>query len=276
MRSLRIGGRTVTGGVGILAFFLSSAALIAQAPAAADDVGSKVWIGKAKEYEDYLRTAEVVKMEEVGLGVTHPRHAHLAPGGLCEGMAWKPIRPGMYSGFWESYKAEIAAYEMDKLLGLNMVPPTVERRINGDLGAAVLWASPVHSFHDFGGMPTPPPQYFEAWNRQIVQAKMFDDLIGNTDPNLGNWLFDPSWHLILIDHSRALTNTKTRPHKLTRIDGALWEKMLALTPESLTASPVGQWLDKGAIKAIIARRDDMKKDIDKLIASQGEAAVVMK
>ena len=57
MRSLRIGGRTVTGGVGILAFFLSSAALIAQAPAAADDVGSKVWIGKAKEYEDYLRTA---------------------------------------------------------------------------------------------------------------------------------------------------------------------------------------------------------------------------
>jgi hypothetical protein len=262
-----------------LAVCLGTVALVAPAlpvraqAADAATAGAKAWVGKAKEYEDYLRTAEIVKMEDVGLGVTHPRRAHLAPGGLFESLAWKPLRPGRYNGFWESYKSEIAAYELDKLLELNMVPPTVERRVEGDLGAAVMWASPVHSFHDFGGMPTPPPQLLPAWNRQIVDAKMFDDLIGNPDPNLGNWLFDPEWNLILIDHSRALTSAKTRPHKLTHIDGPLWDKMQALTIESLTAA-VGQWLDNGSIKAIIARRDDMKKDIDKLIAAEGDAAVI--
>ena len=31
---------------------------------------------------------------------------------------------------------------------------------------------------------------------QITRAKMFDNLIGNLDPNLGNWLVDPEWNLI--------------------------------------------------------------------------------
>ena len=43
-------------------------------------------------------------------------------------------------------KSEIAAHELDKLLGLNMVPPTVERRYKGDMGAAVMWCSPTKSF----------------------------------------------------------------------------------------------------------------------------------
>ena len=36
----------------------------------------------------------------------------LTGGGSIEAVAWKPIRPGWYpSGFYESYKAEIAAYK---------------------------------------------------------------------------------------------------------------------------------------------------------------------
>jgi hypothetical protein len=275
MRSVRYGVATAVAVAAMMVLAGPGALALEQAAAAGDAVSAKTWVGKAQEYEEYLKTAEIQKVEEVGLGVTHPRRAHLAPGGLFESLAWKQIRPGMYNGYWESYKSEIAAYELDKLLGLDMVPPTVERRVEGELGAAVMWTSPVHSFHDMGGMPSPPPEYFEKWNRQLVKAKMFDDLIGNSDPNLGNWLFDPAWNLILIDHSRALTGSKSRVHKLTRVDGALWDKMLALTPESLEAA-VGQWLDKGAIKGIIARRDDMKKDVDKLIASQGEAATIMR
>ena len=54
---------------------------------------------------------------------------------------------------------------------------------------------------------------------------MFDNLIGNKDPNLGNWLVDPAWNLILIDHTRAFTSDKDMVHKtMNRIDGALWER----------------------------------------------------
>ena len=38
--------------------------------------------------------------------------------------------------------------------------------------------------------------------------KMLDLLIANVDRNQGNLLYDPDWHLLLIDHSRAFTEKK--------------------------------------------------------------------
>ena len=96
--------------------------------------------------------------------------------------------------------------ELDKLLDLQMIPPTVEKRVKGELGAAVMWVKPVRSFKELGGPPTPPPTYQAKWNRQLLRAKMFDCLIYNKDPNLGNWLVDPAWNLILIDHTRSFTS----------------------------------------------------------------------
>ena len=99
-----------------------------------------------------------------------------------------------------------------------MVPPTVEKQVNGETGAAVMWVSPTQSFKELGGVPgqqgvkPPPPAQMANWTRQLTRAKMFDDLIGNTDPNLGNWLVDPAWNLILIDHTRAFTPTKDLYH----------------------------------------------------------------
>jgi hypothetical protein len=230
---------------------------------------AKIWVGRAPEIEAYLKSAEVVGMEELKVGVTRPRRAKLAPGGPVEAIAWKPIRPGRYTGYWESYKSEIAAYELDKFFGLVMIPPTVEKRVNGEMGAAVMWASPTQSFKDLGGVPGqgnvkgPPPPQIAAWMRQITRAKMFDNLIGNTDPNLGNWLVDPSWNVILIDHTRAFTSTRNLYHQLTSVDEELWEKMKALDEPSL-APVVGEWLDKDAIKAILERRNRMGDVIAKL------------
>ena len=67
----------------------------------------------------------------------------LRPGGPVARMAWKTLAPGIYRGFFASYKNEIAAYELDKLLKLDMVPPTVERQLQGITGAAQLWVENV-------------------------------------------------------------------------------------------------------------------------------------
>ena len=71
------------------------------------------------------------------------------------------------------------------------------------------------------------------WNKQILRAKMFDCLIYNKDPNLGNWLVDPAWNLILIDHTRSFTSDKKFAHTLQRVDSELWQRMKALTEEQL-------------------------------------------
>jgi hypothetical protein len=240
--------------------------------AAAEAASSKTWLDRRQALEDYLKIAEVIKMEEIGLGVTKPRRAYLAPGGLVDRMAWKTIRPGIHEGFWESYRSEIVAYELDKLLGLDMIPPTVERRVKGEVGAAIMWISPAKSFKDLGGPPSAPPDKLAAWSRQLIRAKMFDNLICNIDPNLGNWLVDPAWNLILIDHTRSFTTKKDMVHVLTRIDRGLWDRMKALTVESLT-SVLGNWIGNREIRAIIERRDRMQGVIDKLVAAKGEAAV---
>ena len=257
----------------LLGLVLTTGGLQAQTPATASaPASSKVWMDRVQEFEDYIRTAPVTKVTKVGLGVTSPNRAYLAPDGLVESIAWKPIKPGIYQGHYESYHAEIAGYELDKLLGLNMVPPTVERRVNGELGSASLWVLSTRMFKEMkpNELPTGP-----AWDRQVRQMKLFQDLIGNDDPNAGNLLVDRAGNLILIDFSRAFTSNKTLYFKLERVDPDLWDKMKALTPESLTAA-LEKSLGKSEIRAIIDRRDRMKKDIDQLVAAKGEAAIFIK
>jgi hypothetical protein len=252
----------------VLALALAVAPALSQ-PAPSPTTAARAWADRVTEIEQYLKSAEVVGIKELSVGVTRPRRCTLAPGGPVEAIAWKPIKPGRYSGFWESYKSEVAAYELDKLLGMGMIPPTVEREVKGEKGAAVMWVSPVKSFKELGGVPGmkgvsgPPPAQIASWTRQITVAKMFDNLVGNIDPNLGNWLVDPSWNLILIDHTRAFTNTKDLYHQLVRVDDDLWTKMKALDEPALTTA-LGAWLDKGQIKAILQRRDKMQQVIDKL------------
>src|SRR6476620_8175522 len=96
----------------------------AQAVVAPRDAGSP-WVGRTTEIESQLKAAEIVSIEDVGTGVTRPRRAHIRPSAPVESLAWKVLPPGRRSGYWESYKSEIAAYELDKLLGMNMVPPAV-------------------------------------------------------------------------------------------------------------------------------------------------------
>ena len=97
---------------------------------------SRVWIGHYAEYEQFLRTAVIDRLSNPSVGVTGgTRHAYFKPGGLAADGALRNLRPGRYYGFFESYKSEIAAYKLDRLLELDMVPPTVEVRYNGE------WAS---------------------------------------------------------------------------------------------------------------------------------------
>lgn len=235
---------------------------------------AKIWIGRAPDFEGFIETAQIVSIQPVPVGVTSPRRARLAPGGLAESIACKMIRPGRSGGYWESYRFEIAAYEMDKLLELGMVPPTVEKRIEGNLGAAVLWVQPARTFRELGGPPSPPAEKLDMWNRQLVRAKMFDNLIGNIDPNLGNWLVDPAWNLILIDHSRAFASGKKMVHELGRIDPELWQRIQSLTEEELMAA-LSRWVGKGQIRDILKRRQRMQEQIERITAEKGAEAVFL-
>jgi hypothetical protein len=157
------------------------------------------WIGRSAQIEAHLKTAAITRIEDIGTGVTRPRRAHLEPSDPVESLVWKVLPPGRRRGYWESYKSEIAAYELDKLLAMNTVPPVVERTIEGETGAAVMWIAGTRSVKDMGGkVPSGP-----TWDKPIRRMTMFDNLIANIDRNAGNILVGRPGELILIDHSRV-------------------------------------------------------------------------
>jgi len=253
----------------VFAFALSATTLSGQVAVPAPEAGkcSLVWLGFEPQIEKDLVDGKVLKMEEVPVGVTKPQRATLENG---ERFAWKPLTPGFNKGYMESYKSEIAAYKLDRMLGLHMVPPIAERNIQGKFGAAVYWIENTR-----GWSVTRPPQGPEPlWSIQLTRMKMFDLLIGNIDRNQGNLIYDSDWHLFLIDHSRAFIDKKDLKGlaELGRVDRKLWEKMQALTMADLD-SGLDKWVDEKGKKAMLIRRDLMAKNIQELIKKRGEASV---
>jgi hypothetical protein len=249
---------------------VASVSLSGQTAIPAPEAGkcSLVWAGHESEIERLLTEGKVAKLEAVPIGVTKPQRATLE--GVPMRFAWKPLTPGYSKGFMESYKAEIAAYKLDRMLGLNMVPPIVERNMNGKNGAAVYWIENTRGW----SVEKPPQGPEPEWSKQLTRMKMFDLLIANIDRNQGNLIYDSDWHLFLIDHSRAFTGKKDLKGlaPLARVDRQLWEKMAALTIEDLDHG-LEKWVGANEKKAILLRRDLMAKEIAAKILKQGEKFV---
>lgn len=247
-------------------------------------LSAKTWLGKEQEIEQFLKTAEIVRSEKISLGVTAPERIYFAPGGPAESAAWHDLAPGMHKGFWDSYKGDVAAYEVDKVLGLHMVPPTVERRYKDNLGSVSFWVpgtampgQPLGSTRMWKDIPPGQVPKGMDWDRQVMRMKMLDLLIANTDRNAGNLLIDQAGNLILIDHTRAFTtqNNFNNISKVSRVDAELWDKIKALNLDGLQAA-LGKILGKKEIESILKRRDKMQEEIDKLIKDKGDAAVMVR
>ena len=106
---------------------------------------------------------------------------------------YKDIRRGIKT----QYNREVCVYELDQLFKLNLVPETVYKTVDGEIGSAQKWIS--HTIHP--GF-VPPEQRIDV---EISRAKIFDYLISNTDRHQGNFLFKEN-HLILIDHGCAFSS----------------------------------------------------------------------
>jgi hypothetical protein len=240
------------------------------APASAPPTG-RIWLGRHAEFEEFLKVAKIDRVTDVPIGVTKPRRAYFSPGGLAESAVVKDLQPGRKSGYWESYKSEIAAYELDKLLELDMVPPTVERRVDGQMMSAQLWIHGLVEAASLNGKPSPDAL---GYNRQLYRQRVYDNLIANIDENKGNLLVFQTpklWELVLVDHSRCFTETSKMQFPMTKIDRAFFEKLKALDAGTVTAKIGPYVLDKG--KSVMKRRDLIVQEFEKLAAKNGEAAV---
>ena len=251
----------------------SQAASASSAVQAAEPISSKVWVGQYQVFEEFLGTAEIERTTNVSTGVLGIKRAYFKPGGLAVSAALRNTRPGKYGGFWESYKGDIAAYKLDRLLQLDMVPPTVERRYNAEMVSVQLWTD-TRMLKEIQAQKLRPSN-LEPYNFQIRRQKVFQNLVGNPDPNQGNILFDPVWNVVLIDFSRAFTNTQKLPFEATSIDPEFFDRIKALDRETVRRA-IGDFVEPAAVDALLGRRDDIVKAFENLARQKGAGQVFLR
>jgi hypothetical protein len=153
---------------------------------------------------------------------------------------------------------ELAAYQVDRLLKLGIVPATVAREVQGQRGVLQARPAKVVSQADVqkqslrgGGWCDLEPQF------QLVYA--FDGLIGNEGRTAESLLFDANeWYVYVTGHDRAFGNGRDLPGYLKATPpktGTEMRRRLGTLSEENLATALGDLVDAKARKAMLARRD---------------------
>jgi hypothetical protein len=236
------------------------------------------------EMERFLLEGKVVKNVRTLKGVTDAKQVTLSNGVITHDAQIQNvnIEKAIFEvgpkhsevNFKDSYRYNIAAYRLALLLGLDNVPMSVERVVDGKPAAVTWW---LEDMMDEGDRKKNEVEHSNARRAAEYYSVMFvfDELIQNRDRNAGNILWARDNKMWLIDHTRAFRLGKDllNPNNLARVDRTLLEKLRALSQPALTQA-VGKTLTKNEIEALFVRRDLIVRRFDERIAALGEASVL--
>jgi hypothetical protein len=238
-----------------------------------------------EQMKTFLLNAKVIKEKQTSKGVTAPSRLTMTDGVLTHDAGFQTIdeskakmefdRGGTEMNFRDSYKYNIAAYELACLVGLgHMMPVTVERKLEGKTGSLTWWLKVQMDEVDRMKKKITPP-YPDSWNAQMHRIRVFTQLVFDTDRNLTNLLISPDWDLYMIDFSRAfrLHHQLKNEKDLVKCDRTLLE-MLRKLEATQVEQRTKQYLNKSEIKAILMRRDKIVAHFEKLMAQKGEKEVL--
>lgn len=175
----------------------------------------------------------------------------------------------------DSYIFETAAYELNELLGIGRIPPTVERRVGEHKGSVQIWmegTAPEDMLLEQDRLHPPDRGY---WWRQKNIMWIFDAFIANTDRNQGNLLIDDDWNLWFIDHTRAFRETSIlfNVNEIKTCERGLWAA-LQNTDEDAIREVLEPYLTSKEISNLFLRRKKLIKHIAKRIKKKGEDTVL--
>ena len=219
------------------------------------------------EREHFLASARIIRTRPARSGVTGTLRATLSDGTVTHDASiqtvdeYAPVmrgrgRRGTEFNFKDSWRLNVAAYRIDRLLELGMIPTTVERRHLSRSGSFTWWVDDVlmDETERFRGHHRAPSE--ERWSQQLGIARMFDQLIANVDRNLGNLLIDTRWNLWMIDHSRAFRLNKElrAPGNLSKVERGVLDRLRRLDRPTLQRA-AGDYIFDDEIDALLARRD---------------------
>ncbi|MDA2923738.1 hypothetical protein MYX65_03610 [Acidobacteria bacterium AH-259-L09] len=237
-----------------------------------------------EEIKEFLRTARVVSVQKIPVGVTKPKQVLLEKDGIRMHAKFQDVKINkrkikLASGrvkfnFRDDAIFDCAAYELAKLLGLDNVPPVVERKIKGKKGILQAWVEKAMVETDRQKNKVEAPNKWR-WSMQYQVMRLFDNLIYNEDRNQGNILIGSDWKLWMIDHTRSFRTYDDlfNPTTIRFVERNCWEKLQKLDQKTLEVR-LKPFLRSREIKAILKRRDKLVEHVQTMIDKRGEGKVL--
>lgn len=254
----------------------------AASPATAATSAESLQIEEARAF---LRSATVIRSRHTKTGITRPRRVTLSDGRLEQDALFQTVDEHrqierMQSGrveidFHDSYRYNIVAFELAVLLGMaEMVPVTVERVLFGERGSLSWWLDARWDERDRRKQKLRPPDG-TRWRQQWDLARVFRELIEDTDRNQTNMLIGERWQLWMVDFTRAFRRSREprEPTSLRYCSRALLARLRTIDDEAI-ARAVGDHLRPRELEALLARRRAIVAHFDRLIAARGEERVL--
>lgn len=221
--------------------------------------------------ERFLEAATIELVRPLGRGSTRPQLLVLAQGAAKRRAVYKNVefRPDSRSDDGDAgadrFQHEIAAYHVDRMIGLGMVPVTVQRRLpslgRGSVQVFVAGAVDGYALKKIEW----PSAFLVEFECEFRRVRAFDLLIGNADRKETDILYVPDDdRFAIIDHSQAFT-ADSDLDRLLGADVACWlDPDMAAAIRGLDGKAleqrIGPWIDKARIRALLARRDKMLSD----------------
>jgi hypothetical protein len=237
----------------------------------------------ASEVEQFLHTAKMGATQTNSVGVASSERAWMDDGSVKHRghiatvdvyKASFVTDRGTEFNFKDTWKFNVAAYELAKLLNFSMVPPSVERIVTNRQAAVTWWIDDATMYGDYLKKKLHAPD-LETFNNQMYAVRVFNQLIYNTDANLTNLLITNDWNVWMIDHTRAFRTFKKLENakNLVKCDRTVLANLRELTKPQLKEK-LGKWLTGPEIDGLLARRDLIVKFFDSEIRSKGESDVL--
>jgi hypothetical protein len=240
---------------------------------------------KAAFEEKYLADAEITAKAGLQRGSQRAEILELTSGRLSMRGVFEDIDEGRPRDGQAArrYQHEIAAYWMDRRLGLGMVPPVILRTIDGKKGslrAVIETAIDAVSIRSYAGLEQ--VERDEALRRlaerysldlkelmgQAARVRTFDSLIGNPGREDEDRVWIPRDRKVaLVDHERAFANTVDVDQSLLceYLDPDFRLAIRSLQPDEMQAG-LSTFLSEEQISAILARRDLILKRCSPAVA----------
>jgi len=160
----------------------------------------------------------------------------------------------------KGFYPDVAAYRLDRLLELDMVPVTVRREVDGKDGSVQFFPPKTM---DEAGRVAEGHGYRATCplGEQLMAMYVFDVLTFNEGRTRTRMLYDLSdWGLMLIEHEKAFTTDKGRPRHLANAplvfsDG--WKVALEGLTDEVLAENLADVLPGKRIRALALRRDEI-------------------